>query len=65
LEKSGEYVLRKEDVKPVPTTTMTVMYVWTCPYCNLMISHGTQRRTLWAARLHLQKKHGVFVRVEG
>ena len=64
MEKSGEHVLRKADLRPYPTTALSVVYVWVCPHCNKTIMHNTQRRTLYAARLHLQKKHGVAVRVE-
>jgi hypothetical protein len=59
----NEYVLEAKSVKPVTTTTMTVVYQWVCPFCIKAIVNPSRKKTLSAAKLHLERKHKLVVRV--
>jgi len=59
----NEYNLEAKSVTPVTTTAMTVVYQWVCPFCNMAIIHASRKKTLSAAKLHLERKHKLVVRV--
>jgi len=56
--KPLEVVLKKSDVKPM------TMHVWICPHCGYVVSEFSPARALSAAKLHLERKHGLTVKVE-
>ena len=59
---SNLYVLRRSDLEAVRATV--VKYRWECPYCKRRIEDYSDRRALALAKIHLERKHGLEVRLD-
>ena len=55
----GEFTLKKSDIRRLSNSLMT--WIWRCPFCDYKGIYETHGRGLLAARLHLEKKHGLKV----
>jgi hypothetical protein len=56
------YTLRRSDVRAYRATA--TKYSWSCPVCGRLIDSYSLERTIALAKIHLERKHGLEVRVE-
>jgi hypothetical protein len=56
------YTLRRSDVRAYRATA--TRYSWSCPLCGRLIDSYSLERTIALAKIHLERKHRLEVRVE-
>ena len=59
-----EIVVKKNEVKRIADGDL-VLFVSTCPICYRKFVHDSEMRAIQALKLHLARKHGVSVVIQG